>query len=126
MRIIATPPARRRTVNLTPMIDVVFLLLVFFMLAARFGAELSLPVASAGAGTAEWQGPPRLIEVLPDAVLLNGVPVAKAGLADAVAALTRTRDDPVVLRARGADVARIVSVMGGLQQAGFSHLVLVE
>ena len=33
-------PARRsRKPSLTPMIDVVFLLLVFFMLAARFGRQ---------------------------------------------------------------------------------------
>lgn len=33
-----SPPPRRRP-SLTPMIDVIFLLVVFFMLAARFGAE---------------------------------------------------------------------------------------
>ncbi|MEO0362761.1 MAG: biopolymer transporter ExbD, partial [Pseudomonadota bacterium] len=35
--------APRRRPSLTPMIDVVFLLLVFFMLAARFGVELAMP-----------------------------------------------------------------------------------
>ncbi|MEO1119875.1 MAG: biopolymer transporter ExbD, partial [Pseudomonadota bacterium] len=30
---------RRRLVSLTPLIDVVFLLLIFFMLAARFSVE---------------------------------------------------------------------------------------
>lgn len=126
MRIAVAPPGRRRGVSLTPMIDVVFLLLVFFMLAARFGVELSLPLEPAGRGDAEWQGPPRLIEVLPDALLLNGVPVAGGALIEALAALTQTRDDAVVLRARGADVARMVSVLGGLERAGFRHLVLVE
>lgn len=126
MRIVAAPISRRRGVSLTPMIDVVFLLLVFFMLAARFGGNLSLPVSPAGGGDAVWQGPPRLIEVLPGALLLNGVPVSVGALTEAVAALTQTRDDAVVLRSRGADVARMVSVLGVLERAGFSQLVLVE
>ena len=33
-------------VNLTPLIDVVFLLLVFFMLAAQFGRETALDLAT--------------------------------------------------------------------------------
>jgi biopolymer transport protein ExbB len=38
-------PRIRRRISLTPMIDVVFLLLVFFMLAARFGQDQALPLA---------------------------------------------------------------------------------
>ncbi len=34
----------RRRASLTPLIDVVFLLLVFFMLATSFGSERSLPL----------------------------------------------------------------------------------
>ena len=60
----AAPRARRR-ISLTPMIDVVFLLLVFFMLAARFGQEQAIPLAI-GAGAGDWDGPPRLIDILPD------------------------------------------------------------
>jgi Biopolymer transport protein len=40
--------ASRRRPGLTPIIDVVFLLLVFFMLASRFGQYRALPL-SAGA-----------------------------------------------------------------------------
>lgn len=40
----------RRRPSLTPMIDVVFLLLVFFMLASRFGMDqvVEMPIASGG------------------------------------------------------------------------------
>ena len=41
------PPRRP---SLTSRIDVVFLLLVFFMLAARFGTDVTLPLTTAGAG----------------------------------------------------------------------------
>ena len=39
---------RRRRIGLTPMIDVVFLLLVFFMLAARFGGTDAIPLTLTG------------------------------------------------------------------------------
>lgn len=41
-------PRPRRRPSLTPMIDVVFLMLIFFMLASRFGQETTLPLGAAG------------------------------------------------------------------------------
>ncbi len=116
----------RRRPNLTPMIDVVFLLLVFFMLASRFGADRALPLAVAGSG-GEYSGPPRLVELAPNGLTLNGVAVSPDGLADAVARLTQSPDDVIILRARdGADLQALVSVMQVLGQAGFTNLVLVD
>ena len=46
------PPRPARRPSLTPMIDVVFLLLVFFMLAARFGQDTRLPMSTAGGAAA--------------------------------------------------------------------------
>ena len=63
--------ARRRP-SLTPMIDVVFLLLVFFLLAARFGVEGALDLRLAGGGTDAWQGPPRLVQIEAETLRLNG------------------------------------------------------
>lgn len=121
----AAPRPRRRP-NLTPMIDVVFLLLVFFMLASRFGHSGALPLATSGAASA-YRGPPRLIEVAPDALRLNGAPLAEAALAGALAPLMTRSDDIVVLRpAAGATLQRLVTVMAALRAAGFGHLVLLE
>jgi biopolymer transport protein ExbD len=126
MRIAGDLSTPRRGVSLTPMIDVVFLLLVFFMLASRFGAEHVLPLASAS-GEAQWEGPPRLIEVYPDALRLNGGVVSQDALIDSLAPLMPGPDSPVVLRARGgADIGRIAAVMGALNAAGYPRLVLVE
>ncbi|MBD3763588.1 MAG: biopolymer transporter ExbD [Rhodobacterales bacterium] len=118
---------RRRRPDLTPMIDVVFLLLVFFMLASRFGVDRALPLAPASAG-AGYAGPPRLVQVGPDGALtLNGVPVAPTDLAAALALLRTAPDDIVVLRARdGADLQALVGAMEALSRAGQSRLVLVE
>lgn len=121
----ATTRARRKPA-LTPLIDVVFLLLVFFMLAAQFGRETAIDLARSGAGGA-YGGPPRLITLLPDGVLLNGVAYAETDLAEALEPLTSGPDDPVVLRARdGADVQRLTDLAARLGAAGFTRLVLVE
>ncbi|MFK7746084.1 MAG: ExbD/TolR family protein [Roseobacter sp.] len=116
----------RRKPALTPLIDVVFLLLVFFMLAAQFGRETAIDLARSGA-SGTYDGPPRLITLLPGGVLLNGVPRDEATLADALAPLTAGPDDTIVLQARdGADVQRLTDLAARLTAAGYTRLVLVE
>ncbi|MGM0585577.1 MAG: ExbD/TolR family protein [Pseudomonadota bacterium] len=120
------PAPRRRRPSLTPMIDVVFLLLVFFMLAARFGVEGALPLPLAG-GEGAWSGPPRLVDVGPASLRLNGSPVEAAALPGALDRLAESPEAPVVLRGRdGASVQRLVTVADRLQAAGWRNLVLVE
>ncbi|MBK1637051.1 ExbD/TolR family protein [Rhodovulum adriaticum] len=121
------PPAPRRKPSLTPMIDVVFLLLVFFMLASRFGQDVTLPVAGGGGAGADWSGPPRLVDIRPGVVALNGVQTALPDLPAALEPLTDSPADPVVLRPRdGADLQRVITVMEALSQAGHDRLILVE
>ncbi|MEM9342044.1 MAG: biopolymer transporter ExbD [Pseudomonadota bacterium] len=120
---------KSRKPSLTPMIDVVFLLLVFFMLAARFGQDMALDIALAGPGGAEtpYTGPPRIIDVTPDGQRLNGVSVDQAQLAPEVARLTESPDDTIILRPRdNADLQRVLDVMGSLSAEGFTSLVLLE
>ncbi|PQO21814.1 biopolymer transporter ExbD [Rhodobacteraceae bacterium WD3A24] len=121
-------PARRRKIGLTPMIDVVFLLLVFFMLAARFGLEGTLPVALPAAGEpTQWRGPPRLVEVGRETVRLNGVLADTAGLAAALAPLMEAPTDPVLIRAgEGVTLQRLITVMERLRGAGLTGLALIE
>ena len=121
--ILGAPPRRRRGPGLTPLIDVVFLLLVFFMLASRFGLPGAAPLAAAGSG-AGWEGPPRLVTVLPAGVLVNGVPVEDA--AAALAPLMPPGGGPVLVRAaEGTDVQRLVDAMDALRAGGAPLLALV-
>lgn len=120
-------PRSRRKPALTPLIDVVFLLLVFFMLAAQFGREGALDLATAGSDAAAYDGPPRLVQILPEAVLLNGRPLTEETLPQALDALTRNRADIIVLRPdAGADVQRLTDLAQRLSDAGFTRLVVVE
>lgn len=121
------PAAPRRKPSLTPMIDVVFLLLVFFMLAARFGQDVAIPLGAGGGAGEAWSGPPRLVDIRPGTVALNGVETGLGDLADALRPLIETPADPVVLRPRdGADLQRVIDVMDTLNAAGFGRLILVE
>ncbi|TCP42940.1 ExbD/TolR family protein [Rhodovulum marinum] len=120
-------PRRVRRPSLTPMIDVVFLLLVFFMIAARFGPQAGLELVAGTGGAAEWQGPPRLVEVAPDGVRLNGVAMDLPTLAAELDRLTDSPADPVLIRPRGgADLQALVDAMEALSAAGLANLVLVE
>ncbi|WP_339113637.1 biopolymer transporter ExbD [Thioclava sp. GXIMD2076] len=121
------PDRPRRKPDLTPMIDVVFLLLVFFMLASRFSQDVSLPLASASGAASEWTGAPRLVDIGPEGVVkLNGVSRSFDDLLAELDRLTETRADPVILRAKEADLQDLVLVMDRLTAAGFSRLILVE
>lgn len=123
------PRRRARRVSLTPMIDVVFLLLVFFMLAARLGVEAWLPLTLAAPGppAEAWTGPPRLVDVLPDGVRLNGVALPQTALVEALAGLVEAPDDPVLLRpGAGASLQRLVEVLEALGAAGHRRLLVLE
>lgn len=120
-----TTPNRRR-MSLTPMIDVVFLLLVFFMLASRFDAPQVVDIALA-AGGSNYQGAPRLVDIGPDSLRLNGVIVAERELAAELLKLMSAPDDVVVLRGRnGATVQRSVDVLMMLRSEGITSLTVVE
>ena len=109
------------------MIDVVFLLLVFFMLAARFGVDQVMPLPLSGGAGETYRGAPRLVDIRPDTVSLNGVAIAEGALPGALSPLITLAADTIVLRGRDdADLQRIVDIAEGLTVAGFSTLVLAE
>lgn len=120
-------PRRARRPSLTPMIDVVFLLLVFFMLASRFGSESVIEIGlTSGAGGGDWQGPPRLISVAPQGLRLNGAEITLGGIAETLAPLMPGDTAPVILRSDGADLQRLLDVMEALRAGGYSNLMLVD
>ncbi|MDR5651056.1 ExbD/TolR family protein [Ruixingdingia sedimenti] len=117
---------RRRRLNLIPMIDVVFILLVFFMMSSRLTAERTLPLSFGGTG-GSYSGPPRLVELTGAGVTLNGRPVPRDMLAAELSPLMEKADDAVILRPReGADVQALFAVMDTLTAAGMSRLILME
>lgn len=127
MKIADLQTNHRRRANFTPMIDVVFLLLIFFMMISRFGDSHALPLALAGQGGATWPGAPRLVTISGDGPQLNGAPVALADLAGALVPLMTAPDDPVVLRpAAGVPLQSLVDVIQVLRHSGLTRLVLAQ
>lgn len=117
----------KRRPSLTPMIDVVFLLLVFFMLASRFGMDMQMPLTTAGGGESAYSGPPRLVDIDVEGLRLNGVETAPEALVAALGELMESPEDTVILRAgEEAPLERLVMVMSLLQDAELTNLVLVE
>ncbi len=92
---------RRRRPSLTPMIDVVFLLLIFFMLVARFGVdkviEINLP--SALGHNSQYQGAPRLVEIKSgNIVSLNGSEIPLDQLSNNLSKLMLSPNALIILR----------------------------
>ncbi len=122
------PQPRRRRPSLTPMIEVVFLLLVFFMLAARFGMDTTLSLAMVPTGVSTYNGAPRLIEVAPNgALFLNGMALPADTLVTRLEQLLPTPADIVVLRPRmGAQSQDLVDVLLLLRAAQITNVKIVE
>ncbi len=119
--------APRRRPSLTPMIDVVFLLLVFFMLAARFGIDNAIPLSPALSGGGSYQGAPRLISVGSDVLKLNGQVTDLSRLPQQLSVLMPSPDAIIVMRAvDGATLQDMVLVIDALSTAGMTRLVVAE
>ncbi len=117
--------------NLTPLIDVVFLLLIFFMVSTTFQKEsqikLQLPQASADQAPEEQR-----IEVVINAqaeLHINGQKLLNSELETVRAGLQKVlagrRDVPLVIRAdRGTPYQAVVTAMDAGSQLGLLRISL--
>lgn len=120
--------------GILPLINVVFLLLIFFMLAGRLTQAVPFnvePPVSTAAGQVFGPGAEQLREatvmVAADGrVALNGTLLDPAALRQAVADQVARRPDlPVILKADGAaEASAVVAVMERLRDAGVRRLQL--
>lgn len=132
MSALAVKRARRRPlISLTPLIDVVFILLVFFMLASSFvdwrAIELvaSAENESATAGTVEGA---LLVEVRADGLRFAGESLSLDNLVDRVRArLAAAPETPVLVKpAGGVDLQSTVTVLDRLTEVGAANLSLIR
>ena len=74
-------PRKKRPISMTPLVDVIFLLLLFFMLTSTFSmlAEVTLSAASGG-GAATGQAP-IFLQLFEDRLTVNGQTQTLADLA---------------------------------------------
>ncbi len=117
-------------INLTPLIDVVFLLLIFFMVTTSFNRENWMEVNLPQANAQTPEAPSERIDVVVDQdgnYLVNGAALANNRITTLIAALEREADGDnsllVVLTAdENARHQAVVTAMEGVGRAGFANL----
>lgn len=124
--------ARRRGgivgINVTPMVDVVLVLLVIMMVSARYIVSKSLQVDLPSASTADASpSSPLAVTIQVDgALLLNGESVTDEAFLSRLAA--RAQLDPetnlIVSADQGALHGRVVEVMDGARSVGITHFAV--
>ena len=116
-------------INVTPLVDVMLVLLIVFMVTAPLlTAAVPIELPDSRANPIDNEAQAVTISIDADGFVYIGkarVPVG--GLAEALAALPRTGGGPdVTLRAdRALDYGRVMAVMGELNRAGLNRISLV-
>lgn len=129
------PSRRAPTENLLPMINVVFLLLIFFLMTAELAPPEPFPVAPPTAAEGEQADGPLTLYLNTAGEIgfrdVTGRDAAFAALAaarDERCALDDCATDPpqLLLRADGAaPAATLAALLPGLARLGFKHIDLV-
>lgn len=127
MRLDLAPQTRKRAIGLTPLIDVVFILLLFFMLASQFHQWRALTLNAPARGQAVSPAPAVLVRVHGEGRIdLDGDLIEPAGLSAKLADLKRLHPDLAVevVSDPGVPLQALVTVFDRLDAAGISEMNL--
>lgn len=120
---------RRALIGMTPLIDVVFILLVFFMLASSFldwrAIDLTAPAKASASGGMDGA---LLVEIRPEGLRLAGEALPPEALIARVAAhvLDKPEQKVLVRPAAGVALQDAVRLLDGLAAAGATELSLIR
>jgi biopolymer transport protein ExbD len=118
----------RALIGLTPLIDVVFILLIFFMLASNFieWRSIELNVPGSAAGGPAWERA-LLVEVRPDGLRLSGESMPLELLVNRVGERVAVKADQRVLvkPSPGVPLQAAVEVLDRLSAIGVVELSLI-
>lgn len=114
---VAFHSVRRKRLSMTSLIDVIFLLLLFFMLSSVFSRHVQIEVrAGMPAATMQEQPRARLLTVAPDSLLLNGKPVDPDLLREALTLPEGRQTSAVVISVSpGTDAQRLSTILLSLE-----------
>ena len=122
--------SRRRRPSLTPMIDVVFLLLIFFMLVARFGVDkvIDINLPAALGQNAQYEGAPRLVEIKSgNIVSLNGSEIPLEKLSKNLSELMPSPDALIILQSSAeANIQDLLDVLLYLKSEKITNVSVLE
>lgn len=112
----------RRKLSMTSLIDVIFLLLLFFMLSSTFSkfAEVELSAAGSGAGQAQGETRPMFLRLGAEELSLNGRDVALEALQDTVRGdMPEAGEQPLLISLQdGVSSQRLIDLLGVLRGVG--------
>lgn len=127
---LSTPQKRRAIISLTPLIDVVFILLVFFMLASSFTKfrSIELNAATSGQAAASNGSQQLLLRVTVEGFILEGEQVSDMEMIDRVKAHTAKSAEHKLLIQPGAELPlqRLVNAVELLRSKGLIQLDLIK
>ncbi|WP_246831336.1 biopolymer transporter ExbD [Pseudotabrizicola formosa] len=106
-------PARRRALSMTSLIDVIFLLLLFFMLSSTFTRFGDLPLTTASGGAVAQAEAPAFLRLLPDSLTLDTDAADLAALPAAL--LARAPVLVIVAPGEGVTAQRLVDALNVLR-----------
>ncbi|MCP4391682.1 MAG: biopolymer transporter ExbD [Gammaproteobacteria bacterium] len=122
-------PEEDVNINLTPLIDVVFLLLIFFMVSTTFDTTSQLKIKLPEASQLEIQDPPHKLNLMIDAsgtFFLNSRELTNSKSATLKAALERAMDGtklPIVIQSDAdSPVQSLVTAMDVIGQMGLTQV----
>lgn len=97
---------RQRALSMTSLIDVIFLLLLFFMLSSTFTrfAEIELNAGGSGAPGASADTPPLFLRMTDDGLSLNGSPITLDDLPRKLAELKKEENTRLLIAPAGQNV----------------------
>ncbi|MEM7668229.1 MAG: biopolymer transporter ExbD [Pseudomonadota bacterium] len=117
------PPRRPRRENIVPMINVVFLLLIFFLMAAQIAPPEPFPVAPPEARAEPGDSGPIVLHLSADGALGFRDVLGQAAVAAAALAADQA---PLHLRAdRAAEAVEVARVVARLTAAGIRDVRLI-
>ncbi len=118
---IARPAARNRSPDLTPVMDVVFILVVFFMVVSTFSQTLVKPInvsLPGAAATASFPLQQRILRLTAAGALLDGHAVA-----DLAASLADDTSKPLsIIVGRGAGYQALLDALDAARTAGIDDV----
>ncbi|WP_306048083.1 ExbD/TolR family protein [Oceaniradius stylonematis] len=128
MRIEAGACGRARRISLTSLIDVIFLLLLFFMLTATFSRFADVELSTGGGASQLADQTPVFLQLHADGLSLNAEPLDVSQLGERLLVLREAgRADVVILSVRdGATSQQLVDVIAAVGASGGLPLQIVR
>lgn len=113
-------------VNLTPMLDVVFIMLIFFIVTTSFVKESGIEIDRPESADASPRPDAQVMVAITDegAVWVDGKPVDAHRVGPKVAELVSAEGSVVVQADRSSTTGLLIEVMDGIRQAGVDNIAV--